>query len=323
MAFHLPFSSNAMAKAVPSPAESQETTGARRRRMVSHLSKLATGEWFSPSRLPNVKFMRSTRHVPSMPVQYDPSICVIVQGRKRGRLGQRSFVYDGNNYLVLSVPLPFECETWGTPEEPMYGISIGITAATVAELMMEIERPKPLAAGPTRAVQASALDPVMAEATLRLIEALGHPDDARVLGPQIVREITYRALMGPQGQTLQALASPGSHFGQISRSLHRIHAEFNRPLEIPVLAREAGMSPSTFHSHFKAITASPPLQYIKSVRLHKARVLMVHEEMSAGQAAAAVGYESASQFSREFKRFFGGTPTAVGAQLRATLLPAA
>ncbi len=312
-----------MTKATSTPAENRHTSEARRRRMTALLSELATAEWFSPSRLPNVKFMRSTRHVPPTPVQYDPSICVIVQGRKRGRLGQRSFVYDGSHYLVLSVPLPFECETWGTPHEPMYGISIGITAATVAELMVEIERPKPLAAGPTRAVQASVLDPVMAEATLRLIEALRDPDDARVLGPQIVREITYRALLGPQGATLQALASPGSHFGQISRALHRIHSEFSRTLEIPVLARDAGMSPSTFHSHFKAITTSSPLQYIKSIRLHKARLLMVHEKMTAGQAALTVGYESASQFSREFKRYFGGAPAAVAAQLRTTLVPAA
>lgn len=304
--------------AVPPKAPTLEPS----RRLATLLAELAQGEWFTPSRLPNVKFMRSTRHVPNTPVQYDPSICIVAQGRKRGRLGGQTFVYDANNYLVLSVPLPFECETWGTPELPMYGLSVGVSAATVAELMMEMERPKVLDSNRTRPVQASPMDGPMADAAIRLLEALRSPDDARILGPQIVREITYRALLGPQGDTLQALAAPGSHFGQISRALHRIHAEYARPLEVPVLAREAGMSPSTFHNHFKAVTASSPLQYIKTVRLHKARLLMVHDGLNAGRAALAVGYESASQFSREFKRFFGDAPAAGAAQLRAALVPA-
>jgi AraC-like DNA-binding protein len=127
-------------------------------------------------------------------------------------------------------------------------------------------------------------------------------------------------LVGELGGNLRALAAPHSHFGQISRVLHRIHAEYARTLDMASLAREAGMSVSTFHAHFKAVTSSSPLQYLKTVRLHKALMLMVHEGANASSAALRVGYESASQFSREFKRFFGDGPAAVASQLRKALM---
>jgi AraC-like DNA-binding protein len=135
-----------------------------------------------------------------------------------------------------------------------------------------------------------------------------------------VREITYRVLIGPLGHNLRALAAPHTHFGQISRVLNRIHAEYSREFDIGTLARDAGMSLSTFHAHFKAVTSSSPLQYLKNVRLHKARMLMVHEGANAGTAATQVGYESPSQFSREFKRLFGDGPAAVANQLRRSLI---
>ncbi|HEY9155902.1 MAG TPA: helix-turn-helix domain-containing protein, partial [Opitutaceae bacterium] len=153
-----------------------------------------------------------------------------------------------------------------------------------------------------------------------LAEALRSKDDARILGPAIVREITYRVLLGKLGGNVRALAAPQSHFGQISRILNRLHAEYAAPVDTESLAREAGMSVSTFHAHFKAITASSPLQYLKTIRLHKAQLLMVNDGASAAEAAMRVGYESASQFSREFKRHFGATPAARAEHLRTRLI---
>lgn len=289
-------------------------------RMVSLLSELAKGEGFSPSRIAGVKFMRSTRHIPPSPIAYDPSIVIIAQGRKTGRIGGKSFLYDSNNYLVLAVPLPFECETFGRPEEPLLGLSVGVTPALVAELLVKIES-LPFRGHPSpQAIEATRLDESLSNAAVRLLECLGSTDDARILGPQIIREITYRVLLGPLGANLQAIAAPHSHFGQISRVLQRIHTDFARAFDMETLAREAGMSVSTFHTHFKTVTSSPPLQYLKTIRLHKARMLMVHDGASAASAASLVGYESASQFSREFKRFFGGAPAAIAAQLRAELV---
>ena len=289
-------------------------------RLVDLLGNLAQGEGFSPSRLPGVKFMRSTSPVIRTQVSYEPSIVIVAQGRKRGYLGEQMFTYDANHYLVLSVPLPFECETVASPEGPLLGISISVTPAVVAEIMMEMEKSPPIPMGKPQAIRANPLDDRLYEAILRLVEALGDSDEARILGPQCVREIIYRVLCHEEAGTLRALAAPHTHFGQIGRALHRMHADYAQPMDMATLAGEAGMSLSTFHSHFKAVTSSPPLQYLKSIRLHKARLLMVNQGETAGSASRLVGYESASQFNREFKRFFGDTPAAVAEQMRKSLI---
>ena len=288
-------------------------------RLVSLLSELAQGEGFSPSRLSAVNFMRSTQYVPRSPIAYEPSIVIIGQGRKTGYLGGKTFIYDASHYLVLSVPLPFECETEGSPEEPLLGLSVGVSPAVVSELLIQIERVQPANGSPPPAIQATALDDGLSDATVRLLECLRSVDDSRILGPQVVREITYRVLLGELGNSLRALAAPHSHFGQISRVLNRIHTDYACSYDMGALAREAGMSVSTFHAHFKAVTSSSPLQYLKNVRLHKARMLMVYEGTNAGTAALRVGYESASQFSREFTRLFGHGPSAVASELRKSL----
>lgn len=288
-------------------------------RFVELLADQARGQGFSSSRLPGVKFMRSTMDVPRCPVSYEPSIVIVAQGRKSGYLAGKKFVYDANHFLVLAMPVPFECETEGSEDEPLLGLSVGVTPALVAELLMHVEQP-PLNSVPPQAIQSAEVDDRLGDAATRLVECLRHADDARILGPQIVREITYRVLNGPLGHNLRALAAPHSHFGQISRVMMKLNTDYARTHDLPSLAAEAGMSVSTFHAHFKAVTSFSPLQYLKNVRLHKARMLMVHEGINAGTAALAVGYESASQFSREFKRLFGDSPANVAQQLRRTLV---
>lgn len=302
------------------PAVKPPVTPVIHPRLVELLADMARGQGFSPSRLPGVRFMRSTEHVMRSPIAYEPSIVIVGQGRKTGYLGGKTFVYDASNYLVLAVPLPFECETEGTPDEPLLGLSVSVSPPLVAELMMQMEAPQPLNGPRPQAIQSAQLDTALADATVRLLECLRSADDARILGPQIVREITYRVLRGELGQNLQGLAAPHSHFGQISRVLSRMHTDYARPYDMAVLARESGMSTSTFHACFKQVTSFPPLQYLKNIRLHKARMMMVHEGVNASIAALEVGYESASQFSREFKRLFGGGPAAVAAELRSSML---
>jgi AraC-like DNA-binding protein len=288
--------------------------------MVGLLRELARGEGFSPSLLPGVRFMRSTAHLPRAPIAYSPSIVIIAQGRKLGHLGEQTFVYDPGNYLVLSVPLPFECETHGTPENPLLGLSVNVTPASIAELVLDLESTPGQPFESPRAIEAAPLDAPVRDAAIRLLECLRTPAEARILGAQRVRELTYRVLLGPMGANLRALATPQSHFGQISRVLNRIHLQFENAFDVETLAREAGMSVSTFHAHFKAVTSSSPLQYLKSIRLHKARMLMVHDGVNAGTAAHRVGYESVSQFSREFKRLFGAPPSAAVGPLREMLV---
>lgn len=290
------------------------------RQMAALIRELARGPGFPPSVLPGVRFLRSDRHIPPSPIAYEPSIVIIAQGRKIGRLGERKVIYDPGHYLVLTVPLPFECETFGSPEQPLLGVSIAITPVMIAELLVQMRTEADAASGAPQAFQSAPLDPTIAAPTLRLLEALRTEDEAQILGPQLVREIAYRALRGPLGGNLRALAAPNSHFGQISRVLNRLHTRCEEAYAVEDLAREAGMSLSAFHSHFKAATASSPLQYLKNIRLNRARMLMVTDGLSAASAATRVGYESASQFSREFKRYFGDAPARVARELRANLV---
>lgn len=288
--------------------------------LAEMLATLATGEGFSSSRLPEVKFMRSSAHVARAPIAYQPSIVIVAQGIKRGHLGGRSFIYDSSNYLILSVPLPFECETEGTPEEPMLGVSITVTPAMVADLLMQMALPATASPDLPRSIRAIPLDSDLRNAAVRLVQALGSENDAKILGSQIIREIVYRVLQQDEEGTLRLLGAPHTHFGQISRILQKIHRHYPEPMDMKSLATEAGMSVSTFHGHFKAVTNSSPLQYLKNIRLHKARMLMVNDGANAASAARMVGYESPSQFSREFKRYFGDGPAAEAQRLRDSLV---
>jgi AraC-like DNA-binding protein len=157
-------------------------------------------------------------------------------------------------------------------------------------------------------------------AVIRLLECLRSPLDSRILGRQTVREIVYRVLQGEQGGALRALASRDERFSRIARVLKHVHAEYAQSLCVEEMARKAAMSVAAFHHYFKLVTASSPLQYLKRIRLDQARLLMAHDGYNASTAARAVGYESASQFSREFKRLFGVTPVEEAAQTRARLV---
>lgn len=280
------------------------------------LDSLAVNEGFTESSLKNVKFLRSSKTIPKMPVVYEPSIVIIAQGHKNGYLGDKVYRYDPYNYLVLSVPLPFVCETVGTVEEPLLGVSIGVDVTTLSELLLDMDDSDLLSSSVPRGIYSTQLTDELVNATTRLLESLASPLDGHILGPQIVREIIYRVLCGEQGGALKSLAARHSRFSQIAKVLKRMHAEYDSELDVSILANDANMSISSFHSNFKAVTAISPLQYLKSIRLHKARMLMIQDGIGASNAASKVGYESASQFSREFKRYFGCNPTDVAAKMR-------
>jgi AraC-like DNA-binding protein len=206
------------------------------------------------------------------------------------------------------VPLPFECETEATPEKPLLGISIRVDLTMVAELLMALNDTRGNAVVEPAGIYATPLDATLSNAVLRLLEALAQPSDARILGPSIVREICYRVLTGEQGDAIRAALTHQHHFGRIAKALRRIHTDYRGDLDVVTLAAEAGMSLAVFHAHFKAVTSTSPMQYVKTTRLHQARLLITHDGMNVSAAATRVGYESASQFSREFKRLFGCSP---------------
>ncbi len=298
----------------------QERDAPRQSRMVALLEALATtNEGFSPTRLDGVQVIRSTRPQPRRPVVYSPSIVIVAQGRKVGYLGDCVHVYDPDNYLVLSVLMPFECEVaQASPQAPFLALSVAVDTAVLGELVVELgqaDRSAPQALAVSGAAS-SRLPPALGEAALRLLECLREPEDSRILGRQIVREILYRVLRGEQGAALRAAAGVTGPFGRIAQALRRIHTDYDQPLDVETLARAANMSVSVFHQHFKTVTATSPIQYLKSIRLHKARLLMAREGHNAKSAAGQVGYSSPSQFSREFKRFFGVSPVEEAARVR-------
>ncbi len=286
------------------------------RRLAPLLQTMAVNEGITLSPLNGVHFNRGNKPKLRSPIVYEPSIVIVGQGRKRVFMGDQVYTYDPNNYLVLSVPLPLECETEATPEEPFLAVTIKIDPTVLGELLMEMEDDISMP-GVVSGIYATALNEELADSAMRLLECLQSPMDCRILGPSIVREMTYRVLCGEQGEALRALAVRHGRFSQIARVLRRIHQDYHKELDVEVLAREANMSVSNFHHNFKAVTSTSPLQYLKSIRLHKARILMLQDGLNASTAANRVGYASLSQFSREFKRFFGNSPANDAAQLRA------
>jgi AraC-like DNA-binding protein len=267
---------------------------------------LATTDGVTPTAVPGVELWRASAPLARTPAIYTPRIIIMAQGRKRAWLGEQSFVYDPEHLLVLSVPMPFECETTASPEEPLLGVCIGVDPMLVGELLLEIGD----SAGdePSSYVSSASLNREVTDAAVRLVEALGSPADGRILGPAIVREIVYRVLTREEGKVLRLLTAQPNRHGQIARVLRRIHADYASDLDVASLAREANMGVSTFHHAFRDATATSPLQYLKSIRLHRAKALLALDGQNAQDAARMVGYASASQFSREYRRMFGVSP---------------
>lgn len=284
------------------------TAHEKQQRMAGLIRLLAPNEGYTLTALDGVKLMRSDQDVARTPVLYEPSIVVVVSGRKRGYVGDRAYDYNAQQFLVLSVPLPFESETIASPEDPMLAVQISLDLTVIAELLVALDARASTRGESAVGICSTRLDEKLSDAVLRLVETLGSPVEARVLGPGILREIYFRALTSEQGPAIRAALNHQSYHAKINRALRRIHADYAGDLDVDTLADEAGMSVAAFHASFKTVTGTSPIQYLKTVRLHKARLLMVQDGVNASTAAVRVGYESPSQFSREFKRFFGRPP---------------
>ncbi len=272
------------------------------------------------SSLDGVLYFKEIKYIPKRPMIYEPGICIVSQGHKVGYLGGRRFQYDANNYLVTSISMPFECETFGDPEKPLLGIYICIDMAQLHDLIgrMGIEM-EPINGGDKvlpRAIGPAVMDPDMADTTTRLVKCLQSETESQILGPGLVREILYRALCGAQAPVLYSLAMHSGTFSQVARALKFIQNDYAEKMDVEQLAEKAHMSASAFHRAFKEVTSESPMQYIKKLRLTRARDLMVQENLKAYMAADRVGYESSSQFSREFKRYFGQTPAEMTREMR-------
>ncbi|MBD2065968.1 AraC family transcriptional regulator [Leptolyngbya sp. FACHB-671] len=239
----------------------------------------------------------------------NPTFCVIAQGRKEIYLGGNPYQYDPHNYLLATAELPIV--SWvleASEDQPYLGLQLCLDAALVGAVMVEIGQLPPQNQKAVKAIEVSPLDATLLDATVRLVRLLDSPTEARVLLPLITREIIYRLLVSEQGHRLRQMTILGGHTHRIAQSVERICREFNQPLYVEEIAREIGMSISSFHHHFKEVTAMSPLQFQKQLRLQEAQRLMIGEALDAATAGYRVGYDDASQFNREYKRLFGVTP---------------
>jgi AraC-like DNA-binding protein len=272
------------------------------------------------SHLDGILFFQQKKYVPPHPLVYPPGIAIVAQGHKIAYLGKQKFQYDANHYLVASVMMPCNCETFASQEEPVSGIYIDIDMGQLRDMIGKMdlqfdmgnntEKSLPCGLGPAN------MDKDMRDAVARLLKCLQSETEAQILGPGLIREILYRVLQGSQAPVLYSLAMHSGAFSQVARALKTMQNDFAGKLDVEQLAGMAHLSISAFHRAFKEITSDSPMQYLKKVRLTKAKDLMIQENMKAYIAADKVGYESSSQFSREFKRYFGQSPAEMMREMR-------
>jgi len=244
-----------------------------------------------------------------MSYMYEPSICLIAQGAKRLLLGGDTYVYDAHHFLITSMDLPTVVQVIrASREKPCLSLMLKLDQREISQLMADSNLPPPRAQESSRGMAIGEVTLPLLTAFQRLIDLLAEPKDIPILAPIIQREILYRLLVGDQGARLRQMASVGSQSHQIAKAIDWLKSHYTLPLRIDDLAARLHMSTSTFHQHFRRLTAMSPLQFQKWLRLNEARRLMLTEHLNAATAALQVGYESPTQFSREYRRFFDEPP---------------
>lgn len=284
-----------------------------RNKLAPLIEKYALEEGVTETDWPGLIVGRFSQPVSRYPLLYSPSICVVAQGIKHVYVAEDHIIYDPLHYLVVTLPLPLEAEiVVASPNKPFLALALEIDVSMVGKLLLEMaeeeHRPE-VKLNPTQAIYASPMDDDLLDAFERFLGALENPVDRRILGPGAVKEILYHILRGEQGSILRALALRDSGSHRITQIVRFMQENFNQSLDISSIARFAGMGNSTLHHVFEKIVGQSPIQYLKKIRLHQARLMIVSNGLSASEAAYKVGYNNASQFSREFKRQFGLPPS--------------
>jgi len=281
--------------------------------LAALIAKFTPSDGMHDTAIPSLKLIRRSQASDHIHSVYTPSLCIIAQGSKIATLADETYEYDSSAYLVASVHLPISGQIVdATPEKPYLCAQLNFSIEDILDLARETQPPQEQALALTfesrRGLWVKPFNHPLMDAMVRLVRLLDHPEDIHVLAPLIVREIIYRVLRDDQNSMIAQFAMIGSHAHGISKALHWIRRNYARPLRIESLAKEVSMSPSTLHKHFKHVTAMSPLQYQKAIRLQEARRLLLTEQLDAADAAFQVGYESPSQFSREYARMFGLPP---------------
>lgn len=290
--------------------EREEELTRLRAELASTMQRFAPTYGVYPTAIDPLHFIRSDSPTDVIHTVHKPGLCVIVQGRKQVQLWDESYTYDPLNYLVVSVTLPLAGQvTEASAELPYFCIRLDIDPAEIAQLIADVSPIGVPGQPPHRGLFLDKIDASLLEAMLRLVRLLDTPSDIPALAPLALREIFYRLLKGQQGQRLHEIAIADSQTHRVTRAIEWLNSNYAQPLRIDELASYVNLSNSTLHHRFKAVTAMSPLQYQKQLRLQHARRLMISEGLDVSTAGFKVGYESPSQFSREYSRMFGAPPS--------------
>jgi AraC-like DNA-binding protein len=261
------------------------------------------------SAVPGLSFYRRDAFCPPVSTLYEPSLSMVVQGRKHVLLGAQSYEYGAGSFMLTSVDLPIIGQVLDADAElPFMSALLRLDLAMVKEVGGEIDLHGVQAGAIEAGVVVGATTAELLDAMLRLTALADTPRDIPIMGQLVLREIIYRLLMGPTGGHLRQIAMQGSRCGRIATVIAWVREHYAEPLRIEALAEMAAMGVSTLHHHFSGVTRMSPLQYQKHIRLHEARRLLLTERLDAASAAFQVGYESVTQFSREYRRLFGNPP---------------
>jgi AraC-like DNA-binding protein len=283
------------------------------------------GEGLTPTALPGVSVFRATAVTEPLGEVAEPAVAVIAQGVKQTALNDRTFAYGPGQLTIVPVELPVVGHiTQASPGEPFLAFVLRLRPEKIATLLAEATpvttAPRAAGAAP-RGIAVSDASPALLDAIGRLLALLGAPDDAAVLAAGVEREILWRLLTGPHGATVRQVGLADSRLAYLARAIHRIRSHYDQTLRIEDLAALAAMSVTSFHRHFRALTSMTPIQFQKQIRLHEARTRLLAEPGDIAGAGFAVGYDSPSQFSREYRRMFGASPSRDALTLRQTAPP--
>lgn len=281
-------------------------------RIASLMETLAPEEGPNPTLLPGITIYKVTERKERQPFLYNQGIVLIGQGSKRIYLGHTVYDYNPETYLVVSVPMPAECEIHAGDGDPMLALIVDIDMAMLNRIISQMDEhtDHTLFTGEKhRGLYVAAVTPKIRNVAQRLLSALRSPMESGLLGKGLVHELLFRIMCGENAGVLHDLALKNTNVAKIEKALKRIHGSYNSAMNVDSLAALVNMSPSAFHRAFNDVTASSPIQYIKKIRLNKARDLLREQQVRVSEAALHVGYESPAQFSREFKRYFGNSPS--------------
>lgn len=285
--------------------------------LIELISRHAPSDGTHATPIDGVSLVRSGTPTLPMPVVYVPTLCLIVQGRKQVVAGATSYVYDAATYLVASVDIPVMGSVIEASEAaPYLCLVLDLDMAALTDLALRHPAPEHEPALPTAGIELNATTPELLDAAVRLAKLLDAPRDIQELAPLTIREVLYRLLTGSGHGAVRQMAKADSRLNQIAKAIAWLRQHYDEPCRIDAIADIAGMSRSTFHAHFKAVTSMSPLEFRSQLRLQEARRLMVAEAVDAAGAGFRVGYESPSQFSRDYVRMFGLPPAKDAGRLR-------